>query len=228
MATKESIAKTLNFLNKCKEYSGVKFNSKKLATECKVGNSRFHYAVKLGYFVKRFYGTDFLYYCCVENFEPHHAKKLLEYEGTIRDRKKPKPELLPQPLFESNGNKNGNNDITPIEVKPFNKPTIEEVRAYCALRRNDINPDKWYAHYEAVGWRVGNKTMKDWKAAVHTWEHNNYNCIPRKIETFPDQELHEDHRRRGLIQLYTLQELAAEIKRKGGTGIIEMKTILEF
>jgi hypothetical protein len=223
MATKESIAKTLNFLNRCKEHSGVKFNYKKLATECKVGNSRFHTAVKLGYFIKRFYGTGYLYYCCVERFETHHAKKLLEYERTIRDKMKKKPEPLTE-LF----NERCNDNMPSLEIKPFTKPSIDEVRAYCALRKNDINPDKWYAHYEAVGWRVGNKTMKDWKAAVHTWEHNNYNCIPRKIETFTDMEIHEIHKKRGLIKYYTLQEHADEIKHKGGSGIIEMKTTLEF
>lgn len=51
-----------------------------------------------------------------------------------------------------------------------NPPTLDEVRAYCNERQNGVNAEKWYAHYEAVGWKVGKNPMKDWKAAVRTWE----------------------------------------------------------
>lgn len=56
--------------------------------------------------------------------------------------------------------------------KPFVKPTREEVRAYCIERGNDIDPDKFYDYYESNGWMVGKSKMKDWKAAVRTWERN--------------------------------------------------------
>lgn len=52
----------------------------------------------------------------------------------------------------------------------FTKPTLEEVAAYCAERGNLVDPQKWYAHYESNGWRVGKVPMKDWRAAVRTWE----------------------------------------------------------
>ena len=52
----------------------------------------------------------------------------------------------------------------------FIPPTIEEVRAYCQERNNNVDPEKWYAHYEAVGWKVGKNPMRNWKAAVRTWE----------------------------------------------------------
>lgn len=54
----------------------------------------------------------------------------------------------------------------------FVKPTIEDVEQYCKERDNGINAIKWYDYYEANGWRVGKNPMKDWKAAVRTWEHN--------------------------------------------------------
>ena len=56
----------------------------------------------------------------------------------------------------------------------FKKPTIDEVRLFCKERENNINADEWYDHYESNGWLIGkNKTpMKDWQAAVRTWEHN--------------------------------------------------------
>lgn len=52
----------------------------------------------------------------------------------------------------------------------FILPTIEEIKSYCLERKNNVNPDKWLAHYEAKGWMIGKNKMKDWKAAVRTWE----------------------------------------------------------
>lgn len=52
----------------------------------------------------------------------------------------------------------------------FVKPTVEEVREYCELRRNGIDPEAFVAFYESNGWKVGRNAMKDWKAAVRTWE----------------------------------------------------------
>jgi len=52
----------------------------------------------------------------------------------------------------------------------FEKPTVEEVREYCEERRNGIDPEAFVAFYESNGWKVGRNAMKDWKAAVRTWE----------------------------------------------------------
>ena len=59
--------------------------------------------------------------------------------------------------------------------KKFVPPTIEEVRAYCIERNNGVNPEKWLSHYQANGWMVGRTKMKDWKAAVRTWERGDNN-----------------------------------------------------
>lgn len=52
----------------------------------------------------------------------------------------------------------------------FVKPTVEEIDAYCAERNNGLSGQAIYDHYEANGWMVGRVKMKDWKAAVRTWE----------------------------------------------------------
>lgn len=52
------------------------------------------------------------------------------------------------------------------------RPTIDEVRLYCKERNKGVDPEKWYNHYQANGWRVGRNPMKDWRAAVRTWEKN--------------------------------------------------------
>ena len=65
--------------------------------------------------------------------------------------------------------------------KRFVPPTIDEVRAYCQERGNDVFPEAFMAHYESVGWKVGNKPMKDWRAAVRTWEANQKTRISARM-----------------------------------------------
>ena len=55
-------------------------------------------------------------------------------------------------------------------AKRFVKPTVEEIKAYCDERYNSVNPQQFYDFYESKDWRVGANKMKDWKAAVRTWE----------------------------------------------------------
>lgn len=64
--------------------------------------------------------------------------------------------------------------------KRFSKPTIEEVRAYCLERKNNVDPEQFVDFYSAKGWKVGNSPMKDWKACVRTWEKRNPNPKPIK------------------------------------------------
>ena len=68
----------------------------------------------------------------------------------------------------------------------FVKPTIEEVRAYCRDRGNTIDPEAFVAYYESKGWKVGTAPMRDWKAAVITWErrrkeNNNGNNVTSRL-----------------------------------------------
>lgn len=51
----------------------------------------------------------------------------------------------------------------------FVKPTVEQVRAYCAENNYQINAADFVDFYESKGWVVGKSPMKDWKAAVRTW-----------------------------------------------------------
>ena len=59
----------------------------------------------------------------------------------------------------------------------FTPPTVEQVRAYCQERGNEIDAQYFVDYYEANGWTRGksNVKIKDWKACVRTWEKNNYN-----------------------------------------------------
>ncbi len=55
--------------------------------------------------------------------------------------------------------------------KRFVPPTVEEVADYCRERQNGIDPEAFVDFYMGKGWLVGKSPMKDWRAAVRTWEH---------------------------------------------------------
>lgn len=62
-------------------------------------------------------------------------------------------------------------DLTVLKrARKFKPPSLKEVKEYCKERNNQVNPQKWMNHYESNGWMVGRNKMKDWKAAVRTWE----------------------------------------------------------
>lgn len=55
-------------------------------------------------------------------------------------------------------------------TKRFIPPTVDDVREYCFERGNSIDPQRFVDYYTSNGWMVGKNKMKDWKAAVRTWE----------------------------------------------------------
>lgn len=54
----------------------------------------------------------------------------------------------------------------------FVPPTVDEVRTYCEERHNFVDAQNFVDFYEMKGWMVGKSKMRDWKAAVRTWEKN--------------------------------------------------------
>ena len=65
------------------------------------------------------------------------------------------------------------NTDAPSSLPPsprFEPPDIYAVIDYCPERKNDVDPQKWLDFYSAKGWMIGRNKMKDWKAAVRTWE----------------------------------------------------------
>ncbi len=59
-----------------------------------------------------------------------------------------------------------------VKAKRFAKPNVEDIIEYCNERNNYVDPQKFYDYYSSNGWKVGKNPMKDWKAAVRTWEKN--------------------------------------------------------
>lgn len=53
--------------------------------------------------------------------------------------------------------------------KRFVPPTIEDVSKYVSSNSYQVDPARFVDYYTARGWKIGNSPMKDWKAAVRTW-----------------------------------------------------------
>lgn len=75
-----------------------------------------------------------------------------------------------------NNNKNIKKDnICVTKGSGFKKPVLDEIASYCLERQNKVNPQVFLDYYTSNGWRVGKNPMKDWRAAIRTWERNNFN-----------------------------------------------------
>ena len=74
--------------------------------------------------------------------------------------------------FTDNTNINiTNTNLTDSNSKVrFKKPTLDEVKNYCILRKNNIDAEAFIDFYESKNFMIGKNKMKDWKAAVRTWE----------------------------------------------------------
>jgi hypothetical protein len=96
---------------------------------------------------------------CYQITEQQHEQQL-NNEGTTTEQR-------------VNTNNNVNNIKKEKNVK-FIKPTIDQIKEYCTERNNNINAERFFDHYEANGWMTGKNKLKDWKAAVRTWEKNQF------------------------------------------------------
>ena len=60
--------------------------------------------------------------------------------------------------------------VTKPPTKRFTQPTREEVQQYITEQGYHVDADRFVDYYTSNGWMVGKNHMKDWKAAVRTWE----------------------------------------------------------
>ena len=69
--------------------------------------------------------------------------------------------------------------------KAFTPPTLEEVKAYCRERGNDVDPEKFYSYFSEGNWIDGRgNPVKNWKQKLITWEGKRRGNIIR--DTKPD------------------------------------------
>ena len=73
--------------------------------------------------------------------------------------------------------------------KPFTPPTLEEIKAYCLERKNNVDAKKFFDYFSASDWHdsKGNK-VKSWKQKVITWENNGFNNKTQNQQQSTQQE----------------------------------------
>ena len=103
---------------------------------------------------------------------------------------------------------NNNIPITKVEVENklnnmiatnnrFIPPTVEEVKAYCLERGNNVDAENFVDFYESKGWVVGKSKMKNWKAAVRTWERNTSDYVSKREE----QKREQTDKQKGIVHV---------------------------
>ena len=89
---------------------------------------------------------------------------------------------------------NGHNNIGDININSlslkgssrFQKPTIEEIRQYCQEKGYNVDAEQFFNFYESKGWLVGKSPMRNWRAAVCTWNKREKEIPQRKREPRKD------------------------------------------
>ena len=99
-----------------------------------------------------------------------------------------------------------------IKAKKFVKPTIEEIDTYCRERKNSINAERFFDFYQSKGWKVGNQPMKDWRAAVRTWERSE-NARSGTNTTYDDEKCWSKSQKKESVWDYNMRKMK-EIDQK--------------
>ena len=79
---------------------------------------------------------------------------------------------------------NKKEDTNVSKKKVFVPPTVDEVSLYCRERGNGIDAQSFVDFYTSKGWMIGKNHMKDWKAAVRTWERSRKNALSKNKNQF--------------------------------------------
>lgn len=120
---------------------------------------------------------------CEKNRE--NGKKSIERTLPNDSERYRTPPNAPQGKGEGKGKGKGKGES--IGAAPrFSRPSLEDVAAYCKERGNTVDPQRFVDYYTANGWRVGKQPMKDWRAAVRTWEGREKKSASRIEEIFAE------------------------------------------
>lgn len=90
---------------------------------------------------------------------------------------------------QSSPNKLDIDNLKNKKVYKFVAPTLEDIQAYCAERRNDVDPKKFFDYYSAADWKdsKGNP-VKNWKQKIIRWESgDNGKSRSSNFKPYPDE-----------------------------------------
>lgn len=110
--------------------------------------------------------------------------EIREYNRIAKQKSRAKQKALPDVNDKSMTSQRGHDTDIDIDIDKeidkekksnkgrsrFTPPSLEEVAAYCKERGDKVDPERFIDYYTSNGWKVGKNAMKDWKAAVRTWE----------------------------------------------------------
>jgi hypothetical protein len=84
----------------------------------------------------------------------------------------------PRDTYKNDKNeKNINNNV-------FTPPTLEEIKAYCQERKNDVDAKQFFDYFQAGHWIDSEgKPVRNWKQKLITWEKKGRKPQPQKAKT---------------------------------------------
>lgn len=94
----------------------------------------------------------------------------------------------------------------------FTPPTVADVSAFAKEHGLSLNAEQFVDFYAAKGWRIGKEPMKDWRAAVRTWEARD-NEPGKPVKTVSAQQYEQRHYQPGELDALG-DDLAAEARRQ--------------
>jgi hypothetical protein len=132
--------------------------------------------------------------------------KILDIDNRYKDKEKDK-ELDIESLNYNNTNIYNNSE------NEFKKPTLDEIQLYANSIKTEqpIDCERFYDHYESVGWYVGKAPMVDWKAMVRKWGKRQKSA--KEIEMDKSKRVDEEDSE-DMYDEKTINELRQRIKEK--------------
>lgn len=109
-----------------------------------------------------------------------------------------------------------NNSLYKKSSSHFQKPSLDEIRQYCISRGNKVDPEQFFNFYESKGWIIGKSPMKDWRAAVRTWEKREKEIPQRKRSPLSNNESVLEHNLKVMDQMFGTNLHEQAYGNKGG------------
>ena len=109
-----------------------------------------------------------------------------------------------------------NNSLYKKSSSHFQKPSLDEIRQYCISRGNKVDPEQFFNFYESKGWIIGKSPMKDWRAAVRTWEKREKEIPQRKRSPLTKNESVLEHNLKVMDQMFGTNLHEQAYGNKGG------------
>lgn len=113
-------------------------------------------------------------------------------------------------------NRNISRTVAEATPKPkFQKPTIEEIKAYIKEKNYNVDANRFFNFYESKGWKVGKNPMVSWKASVATWQKDEPKTTPnRAVKEFKAEDTVLETEEERLQTLRRLKEIKNNVFKR--------------